>query len=152
MKHRPNPIDYLDIERVVLAMCLRKPLLLSSLEDGLFEEPGHLAVFHAMRRLRTAGLPLSLHEVRNEAAHAAQYVPEPWFTVANADFYLACLERRRTLKVQRALLVDAVHALDEGVDPGVFLAGLPLSVPEQSAFKVWDSSPASESQSFWLPD
>jgi replicative DNA helicase len=106
----------MDYEAVLLGMLLRSPkTMLPRIVGDLFAWPGNRAVFDAVQRLADRGERITVESVRMEAGDQAHNVPdEPWFTIANATFYIQRLERRNARKRRRTELLDELRRLNEG--------------------------------------
>lgn len=118
MTPRLHPLDFVDFEKVLLAMAMRDPQILDLLDVDLLDEPAHVRVFRVMCDLRDRGELLTPEAIRAAAGDDAVYAPaEPWFTTRNVRFYLSCLQGRRREKRLRAQLTDSLAALDRGADP-----------------------------------
>jgi hypothetical protein len=115
----PHVLDFAGYEETLLAMVLYKPSDLGRLTASLFDNPGNLAVFEAMTRLRDRGEEITKESVRKAAPQWGHCVPDPWFTVVNIDFFLTVLEGRRQQKVRRAELLDELKAIEEA-ELGIF--------------------------------
>ena len=112
----PSDEDCMDFETVLLGMLLRSPkAMLPRIAGDLFAWPGNRAAYEAMKRLAVRGDRITVESTRKEAGDQAHNVPaEPWFTIANADYYVQALTRRNARHWRRAELLDELRALDAG--------------------------------------
>lgn len=107
-----NAGDYLEFEKIVLGMVLADPSILGCLSADLFDSPWYRSVLEAMQRLSARGERLTVNMIRKEAGENANCVPEPWFTIANLDFYIRALEGRRQRRDRKAQLLDELRTMD----------------------------------------